>query len=340
MAQPEAGLIVITKGKRGATSRTATVIHPGEGWVAFNQREAPCLRDIVHHPPREPIVLKAPRSRDPKQRQRAATWLTYTDTVETIARRAQVERLNAALGAADLAIDASALPSDLRGQIAIDLGDRYVSRYFNNARWDHGGRLFGGCWQTMPSAQRSALRTSGEPIAIVDYGSMFIRLLYVRCGLDVDPSLDLYRVPGFEGYREGIKKIMAALLFREGRLERLPQGSRPLLPRGTKAAEVEDAVRRAHPGIEQQLGCGAVGFGLMFTESQILLAVLDACLEAGIVALPLHDAVAVPLSQAVRVQGIMEAVYRQATGMSPAVGVKSASTAPDSLSDPDEADEA
>jgi len=103
---------------------------------------------------------------------------------------------------------------------------------------------------------------------------------------------------------------------------------------------VEAAIRHAHPGIEQHLGCGAVGFSLMHEESAILLAVLEACREEGITALGLHDAVACAASQAVRVQGIMEAVYRQATGRVARVDIKPASAEPDTLSEPEDHDDA
>ena len=338
MAHPEARLIVIKKGKRGATSRTATVINPGEEWVTFVLRTPPSLCDIGREAPREVIALKAPRSVDPRQRQRAATWLAYTDTTRTIAWRRQVERLNARLGAADLSLDLSALPSEA-GQMVIDLGDRYVVRYFNNARWDHGGRLFGGFWQSMPSATRAALRIGGKPVAIADFASLFARLLYARCGLDVAPERDLYALPNYEAYREGIKKVMAALLFREGSLEKLPQGSRSLLPRGTKASAVEAAVRAAHPGIAAHLGRN-IGFDLMHTESELLLAVLEGCAAAGIVALPLHDAVIVPASRAYDAKAIMERAYRAAIGMTPAVGIKRAGEALETPWGPEMAEEA
>lgn len=331
MSHPQAQLVAITKGKRGATSRTATLLQPGGGLVALIRHHHPSLNDLDRMPPREVIALKAPRSVDPKQRQRAATWLDYKDTRRTKAWRAEVERLNARLDAADLSVDLGAWPQGVR-RMALDLRDRHVVRYFNNARWDHGGRLFGGFWQTMPSASRVALRIGGEPVAVVDYSAMFPRLLYAMAGLDVPPDADLYAVPGFEGHREGIKKVMAALLFRDGLLERLPHGSRGLLPKGTTPRNIEAAIREHHAPISRRLGNG-VGFKLMHQESQILLAVLAACADVGLVALPVHDAVIVPRSRATEALDIMAACYRTATGMTPKVSIKGANEEADTLED-------
>jgi hypothetical protein len=78
--------------------------------------------------------------------------------------------------------------------------------------FDQGGRLFGGFWQQLKRERRRHIRIEGEPVAVLDYGSMFTRLAYSEIGAE-PPGGDLYAVPGFEGYRSGIKLVMNALFF-------------------------------------------------------------------------------------------------------------------------------
>ena len=68
------------------------------------------------------------------------------------------------------------------------------------------------------------------------------------------------------------------------------------------------------PQLKPLFGTG-VGLGLMFTESQILLEVLEALIADGIVALPMHDGVMVAESKAHRATEVMEAVALQRTGI-------------------------
>ncbi|MCF6112213.1 hypothetical protein [Mesorhizobium muleiense] len=44
------------------------------------------------------------------------------------------------------------------------------------------GRLYGGFWESLPKRLRADLRINGEPIADLDFASMFPRLAYARVG--------------------------------------------------------------------------------------------------------------------------------------------------------------
>ena len=80
-------------------------------------------------------------------------------------------------------------------------------------RWDRGGRLFGdGFWINLESSRRSGIRIDGEPVADLDYSSMFARLAYAHVGA-VAPSGDLYAISGLEGYRSGVKLAFNVFLF-------------------------------------------------------------------------------------------------------------------------------
>ena len=136
----------------------------------------------------------------------------YEDTAETDALREEVRRVNAFLAAAEIDFVQDGL------QPRIDPYERGLKRRFvllkgdKKPRWDRGGRLFGdGFWINLESSRRSGIRIQGEPVADLDYSSMFARLAYAHVGA-VAPSGDLYAIPGLEGISERS----------EARVQRLP----------------------------------------------------------------------------------------------------------------------
>jgi hypothetical protein len=76
--------------------------------------------------------------------------------------------------------------------------DRALTRRFTvlpeqPERFDQNGRLFGGFWMNLKSGRRANIRINGEPVATLDYSSMFTRLAYARLRA-TPPVGDLYAV--------------------------------------------------------------------------------------------------------------------------------------------------
>ena len=188
----------------------------------------------------------------------------YDDDTETRRLRAEVERINAALAAADLSFV---------GRHPVDTGQRRLRRIFNTydddtPRFDLNGRLNGGWWQYLEREERPGIRIDGQPVADLDFNAMFLRLAYARAGLE-PPSGDLYAGilsgPQEAVHREGVKQIANAMLSRVGPLQRLPKGCKELLPKGTKASSIRAAILERHGAIADQFECGA-GLALMRAE--------------------------------------------------------------------------
>ncbi len=140
--------------------------------------------------------------------------IDYSDTGQTRHWREELRAVNAFLAQADIDF----LDDGLRPRI--DPFDRVMRRRFlilpdQESRFDQGGRLFGGFWQTLKSERRRHIRIDGEPVAVLDYGSMFTRLAYAEIGA-TPPEGDLYAIPGLQGYRSGVKLAMNTLLFDGG----------------------------------------------------------------------------------------------------------------------------
>ncbi len=60
--------------------------------------------------------------------------------------------------------------------------------------------------------RRRQIRINGEPVTVLDYGSMYTRLAYADIKATA-PEGERNAVPGLEGYRSGVKMAMNCLLF-------------------------------------------------------------------------------------------------------------------------------
>lgn len=276
--------------------------------VLLKQGEASSIgpEDFQRLPAEEIIVL-----RGPKQGRRPGPDLEYRDNAYTRQARSELQTLNAWLEQADLSFDAAVLEDDDR---AIDTSDRRLRRIFTRGSFESGGRLFGGFWQRLKSSERLAgLTIDDAPAAYLDYGQMTARIAYGEAGADLPPG-DLYVVAGLEPFREGVKKLISALLFADTRLQRKPQGTARLLPRHYSMAELTERVRQAHGPIANFFERG-MGHHLQFRESEVLVAALLALRDAGIPALPVHDAVLVRYDQANTAAETMVRVFREKIGV-------------------------
>ena len=259
--------------------------------------------------------------------------IDYIDTVVTRKYREEVRHLNAFLGEADIDfVDDGRKPR-------IDPFDRTLKRRFvlltyQATRFDQGGRLYGGFWQNLKTERRRHIRINGEPVAVLDYGSMFTRLAYAEVGA-VPPGGDLYAIPGLEGYRSGVKLAMNCFLFDGGRRSSWPNelgigvgddveaAASPTspaaafearLPAGWSVSTTKEAILRCHPALKNAWG-RQLGYRLMFNESQILVAVLQDLFSRDITALGLHDGLLIPRSKVAVATEVMMMRGKEMTGL-------------------------
>ena len=110
----------------------------------------------------------------------------------------------------------------------IDMNNRRVRRVFNDSSWEHGGRFFGGWWQSLPRGLRNRIvigKHLRETVEI-DFRAIHIVLLYAMKGIRrysiVDSGQDWddpYSLPGFgsdederDQFRNLFKLIMLVML--------------------------------------------------------------------------------------------------------------------------------
>ncbi|WP_158881343.1 hypothetical protein [Rhodanobacter sp. L36] len=246
------------------------------------------------------------RLRGPKQegKKRGAVMLVPLGEPADGFRR-EVDQLNQWYDKADLACDV--LPDGRR----CDLSSRYLRRHFNNGRMDHGGRFFGAFWLDMKAAHRlQCLTINGERVVSLDFGQCAVRIAYGHAGVSV-PAGDLYGVGNLS--RDGVKKVMNALLHSSKELSRFPRDTRPDFGPGFGFHQVVRIIQARHAPIAHLFG---TGFGMtgFFIESQVIVKSLLELMDMGIVALPVHDCVVVPRSAALAARDVLLKTFTEVTG--------------------------
>jgi hypothetical protein len=311
-----ASLKLIQKGRKGyrfsARSKLASLIAPADRLSHHLPLAPPDWRSVHRIDDPALIILKEGKDEDGH-----AAAIEYRETNRTKLMAGQVRRINKFLRDADIEItNSSGLSLGKDGQIIVPYR-RSLRRIFNNAKWQHGGRLAGGFWMSMERGERGRIRIDGEPVADVDYEQLFPRLAYVRAGAE-QPEDDIYHVTAVDGSRAGWKKLMNAMLFSDGPLKNWPEETLKHFPKGTKLRDAIDALRQKHTPISPLFGAG-LGFHLMRIESDMLIRVITHLFEEGITALPLHDAVLVTQSHAQSAKEAMQAEVQLRTGISRAI---------------------
>jgi hypothetical protein len=304
MARPEMAFVVQDIAPPVEGHSRSTVIRPGSRLLSDIEEHEIGTDDLDEHPHGETIILK--RVKDREDYWDEGGLEQYEDTPETELYRAELDEINQWIADADLRFDPEGLPWP-RTQFSIR--DRRLRRIFTQCRFDSGGRLFGGFWQSLrKDERRHGLQISGEKAVELDYGQAGPRILYGMAGQQ-PPSDDLYHLWGYTQQRAGIKRVMSAMIFAEDRLERFPKMTRKLFRRGDKIGEVVETIEAKHPLIRDYFHRG-VGHDAQFIESQIMVEVLLTLKASGVVALPIHDAVIVPLSKVSIVKDVMLEVFK------------------------------
>ena len=257
----------------------------------------------------------------------------YTDTPITNAYRATLRSINAFLDASDIGF------LDDNGPV-VDPYRRTLRRHFKVYKgeapsFNKDGRLFGGFWENLKADRRTHIRISGEPIAILDFSSMFPRLAYTKLGL-TPPDGDLYALDDLpSGYRSGIKLATNTFFFDHskhrsvwpkvmgvgvGTDEDAKDPMHPaaqydgLLPAGWTVGRTRQAILQRHPAFRKLHG-KSVGHQLMFIESEVMIAVLTELQSRNVVALPLHDGLLVARSKAEEAMCVMGTQSKKVTGV-------------------------
>jgi hypothetical protein len=311
------GFAVQAVGHRG-TLTTLAVCPPLRGYLPAHVTMA----DIAVKPTGDVLSVRAAKADWCRSRLRCAV----PDNAEAIRLRAEMVAVNEWLSRANLTLDGAHWwlrePENTLARIVTTHHVR-LARVFNNGTLAHGGRMFGGFWQTMPKAERLArIRIDGQQVAELDFRAMVPRLCYARLGVPwpFDGDTCAYTA-GPDADRDAWKELTNAMLAARRRLRGWPGASPDDCQqvrgrfRGRTLADATAAVRRHHSAFAD-----AGGFHLqmnmqaMRAESDIAVAVVLALKAEGVVALPVHDAFIVREADAARAAAVMRACAREVSG--------------------------
>lgn len=290
------GLLNLTTGS--GKERQITTISAGPKLVALVAAQGIAKGDIGGTLDAEVIILRE-KKRTPKDK---PGLLEYEDTDQTRLLRSELSEFNAFLEAADISVT--------EGVDVNVMSRRLCRRFVQDFNW--GGRAFGGFWMSMKKAERKAILINGEPTVTLDYGQIAIRILYAEAKRAV-PMLDVYAVPGLEGCRDGVKKLLNAMTFKDGPITAYPKQTKHLFPEKMTARQAATLITQYHPLIAH-LFFTEIGYRLQRIESDIMMHVVRWLMEFGIVALPIHDAFMVQQRHKDILNKIMLDSFMKATG--------------------------
>jgi len=292
-------------------TNVATLIRPTRTFIEALRRSGLSVADFARGKGAETIILREPKP-DHWSRGKLAD---YQDDETTNRYREEIRTINQWLAEADLGFDHPLVSAN-----AVDVSDRHLSRIFTGS-FDRCGRLYGGYWQPLKKElRREGLRINGEPVAVLDFGQMIVRLAYGHAGAR-PPEGDAYCIePYGPAYREGFKTLISAMLFNDKEPTKKPKGTKDLLPKGDVEALCQ-AVKQAHPSISHLFGAGK-GLSLMFQESEILIEIIRELMAIGITALPIHDAIAVSIICHEQAIEIMRNTFRNKVGVEPIIKIE------------------
>jgi hypothetical protein len=295
-----------------------TLIKPTQHLINDMKEFGVELGDIGRCKTEEAIILKAEK----EDYWDKGAYLPYDDTALTNRYRDEVRTINSWLAEASIEFDETVV----KGDRPIDIGNVSLRRYFSQGSFDSGGRLFGGFWQGLREDERlEGLIINGDSVVGLDYGQIAPRILYGLANTE-PPEGDLYDIPGLttlngRSYRNGVKKVMNALMFSDGLPRRKPMETKSILPPNLSIQEVVDVILQAHPAIAHLLGT-EVGHKAQFIESQVMVKVLLRLREQSIVALPIHDGLIIPSEAEDKAKAVMEDTFRDEVGIDCPVSVE------------------
>lgn len=219
--------------------------------------------------------------------------------------RHQMWEINQAIAGYDLHCPGDS--ADLRGRLRI--GERYawvlergdysrmqtamdikLVRHFRppvqGRDYTDGGRLYGGWWIDYKKKARAHVLLEGEPIVESDYRFMAVALAYAQEGivLDSDPY-DL----GQPALRNCWKSLIGAMLTTRKPLKGWPESALPLAAVYPFTVATELVMQR-HAAIAKYF-YSAWGMRAQRIESDLTVAAMLKCIQFGIPALPVHDAI-------------------------------------------------
>lgn len=203
-----------------------------------------------------------------------------------------------------------------------------VYRVFNDNTFDHGGRIFGGFWQTIPSAFRPFIIIDSKPTIELDYSGFALRSFYHLRGIEyTDDPYEIPEITNFcseqglplDFYRSSLKDITQALINGGDSEfpERITTIERTFKQFGSRLT-VRNLIEAKHHQIADVFGT-LEGKKNQRLESDIALDIIHNLKSQDILALPIHDSFIVKAENEKELRIEMNKSYYERIGYQPMI---------------------
>lgn len=202
---------------------------------------------------------------------------------------------------------------------------RSLWRIFNNGSLGLGGRLYAG-YSGLPKKHRSSATIDGESICQVDIKASYLCVRAGMAGVSFEEGSDPYQlVPWVDGdndrTRKMAKQLISALISCGGTKDRFPKNMRgkfsDIIRRKQTIKDYRDPVHEVFPFLLEKVD----GLAVMYQESEVMMAVLERCVEADLPAWPLHDCLFTKESDHLKAVSFIKEVFSTMVGFTPTVTV-------------------
>jgi hypothetical protein len=219
----------------------------------------------------------------------------------------QIAELNQSLASVVITIDGVDLSHPV-----IRLGDQVIPTfrviYYRKfgASLLEGGRLYGPYWQNLPKVYRERIHLDGDPTKEIDHACLHPRLLHACFGHRWPKGVDAYDVGGGFDRKREVKPAWNRMIngrSRYGAIEGMHAADPGMTP--LAADRLFAALEHRHAPVAQSFFTGPWA-ALQRLDSELMLAVHEACFDKGIVGLSIHDSMIVREADAETVDAIME----------------------------------
>lgn len=202
---------------------------------------------------------------------------------------------------------------------------RSLWRIFNDSSLGLGGRLYGG-YSGLPKALRPSAAIDGESICQVDIKASYLCVRAGMAGASFEEGTDPYqRIPWVDAEndrtRKMAKQLISALISCGGTKDRFPRGMRgkfsDIIRRKQTIKDYRDPIHEVFPFLLEEVD----GLAVMYQESEVMMAVLERCVEADLPAWPLHDCLFTKESDHLKAVAFIKEVFSTMIGFTPTVTV-------------------
>lgn len=199
----------------------------------------------------------------------------------------------------------------------LDFGRTQLKRIFSRSKFDLGGRMYGGWWQSIPKDYRIRITINYLPTIEVDYSGLHLYMLYHIEGKQ-PPTEDPYNIGLWkEGEftkqkRDIVKKIVNAMINDEFGDYKPTKKQKHIL--GIKSAsKFKRQITEFHHEISHRFNSG-YGLKLQYLDSQLAVEIMTRMNKMNITVLPVHDSFIVGFQDVNPLMQTMAAAYKERFG--------------------------